>query len=392
MADPGATSTGPDPARLLSIVFLGDPNSIHTRRWTGFLADRGHRITLIVGQDAVINPGLSPDIEIARYVPLVRRRVHLLGALIAKLSYRRLLRSLRPDVLHAHAAGGNDWAAWISGFHPYVVTVWGSDVLMTAGRKWPARMHAYAGLRGADLVTGTSQHLLDAAVTIGAKRDRTRLVHFGVDTERFRPGPDPVALRSRLGLVGRRVVFSCRTVAPLYHHETVVAALPRLPQDVVVLMTRHLADPVELTRIERQAEELGVKDRVVIVDSVAHDEMPDFYRLSDVVASVAESDGGPITVVEALAVGRPVVATNLPSVREWASVLDPRGLVPVGDGEATALAIEYMLGPGSQGREELVRRGRAEVLARADERLNMELMESLYRELAARRGRPRSHR
>ena len=355
------------------------------------MAGRGHRVTLVVGPDAVVNPGLPPGIEIARYVPLVRRRVHFIGALIAKLSYRRLLKSLKTDVLHAHAAGGNDWAAWISGFHPYVVTVWGSDVLMTSGRTWQAGLHAFVSLRSADLVTGTSQHLLDAAVASGARRGRTRLVSFGVDTDRFCPGPDPVELRKRLGLTGRRVVFSPRTIAPLYHHDTVIAALPRLPGDVVVLMTRHLADPAELRRIERQAAELGVSDRLIVVDSVAHEEMPDFYRLADVVVSVAESDGGPITVVEALAMGRPIVATDLPSVREWAEVLDPSGLVPVADAEATSGAIEYMLESGLESAERYAVPGRTAVMERAEQRSNMELMESLYLELAS-RGRLRDAR
>jgi len=265
-----------------------------------------------------------------------------------------------------------------------VVSVWGSDILITARSTWRARLHTRVALRGADLVTGNSEHLVKAAIAAGARAERTHYINFGVDTERFCPGPEPVELRARLGLEGRRVIFSPRTIAPLYHHETVIAALGQLPQDVVVLMTRYLANATELEALETQAAELGVAERMIVVDTVAYGEMPDLYRLADVVVSLAASDGGPITVIEALATGRPVVATDLPAVREWAAELDPAALVPVADAEATARAIEHLLSLSPSERDELSRRGRGAVEERAGERANMERMELLYRELAAR--------
>ena len=380
----GSAADAAGSADVLRIAFLADPNSVHTRRWTGYFAGRGHKITLIVGRDLVISPGLPAGIEIERFVPYSRERGRLVGALTAARSFRRVLKNLNPEVLHAHYLTGNGWLAWISGFHPYVVSVWGSDILITARSTWRARLHTRVALRGADLVTGNSEHLVRAAVAAGARAERTHYINFGVDTVRFCPGPEPVELRARLGLQGRRVIFSPRTIAPLYHHETVIAALGQLPQDVVVLMTRYLANATELEALETQAAELGVAERMIVVDTVAYGEMPDLYRLADVVVSLAASDGGPITVIEALATGRPVVATDLPAVREWAAELDPAALVPVADAEATARAIEHLLTLSPSERDELVRRGRAAVEERAGERANMERMELLYRELAAR--------
>jgi glycosyltransferase involved in cell wall biosynthesis len=122
------------------------------------------------------------------------------------------------------------------------------------------------------------------------------------------------------------------------------------------------------------------------VPAIPYSQMPDFYRLADVVVSVPESDAGPVTLVEALAAGRPIVCSDLPPVREWLAEIDPAALVPVGDSVATAAAIRTVLARGTQQRSDVAERGRAAVLERADQRRTMAEFEMLYRQLAA--GRP----
>jgi glycosyltransferase involved in cell wall biosynthesis len=183
----------------LNLAFLGDPNSVHMRRWVRYFSDRGHRVTLLVPEGKVVVPGLPPAISVESFLPFSRQRERLFGALESRRSLTRLLRKLAPDVLHAHFVTENAWHAWISGFHPYVVTVWGSDVLGAVRRGRRARFYARVALRAADVVTGGSEHLVRAAVEAGARPQRTRYIHLGVDTERFSPGPDPAGTASPPG-------------------------------------------------------------------------------------------------------------------------------------------------------------------------------------------------
>ena len=111
--------------------------------------------------------------------------------------------------------------------------------------------------------------------------------------------------------------------------------------------------------MERQIAQRGLEARVRLVPAIPYPEMPDYYRLADVVVSVPESDAGPVTLVEALAVGRPVVSSNLPPVREWLADLDPECLVPVGDAAATAAALQTVLARNPERRAELAATGRA---------------------------------
>jgi L-malate glycosyltransferase len=330
---------------------------------------------------------LDARLTVHRFTAWPKIPVRGVGSLATAIALRRALAEVQPDVLHAHSLSRYGVAARLSGFHPYVITVWGSDVLVVLPGSRLRRIQGRLALRGADLVTGGSEHLIRAAVAAGARPTRTRFVHFGVDTTQFSPGPYPAALAARLRLDGRRVLLSNRTIAPLYHQGTVLRAAARLPSDVVVVMTRHAARPAELEMVERLARELGIEERVRIIDEIGDPEMPDLYRLADVVISIPASDGGPTTIVEALAVGRPIVATDLPSVREWLAALDPEALVPVDDPFATEAAVRMVLARGANELAERARLGRVAVVERVDRQRSMTMMGALYRELAAGRSR-----
>jgi glycosyltransferase involved in cell wall biosynthesis len=371
------------PDRPMRIAMLGDPNSVHVRRWVGYLASRGHELTILAARDVAIDAGYAPGIGIVRYAGVSGWGLNQVGMIASALSFRRAARRLRPDILQVHYLTLNGLRAWASGVHPRVVTVWGNDVLIDPRRSRRARFLARLALGSADIVTGISQHVLDAAVEFGAAPERTRRIHFGVDTELFAPGPAPAALRARLGLEGRRVLFSPRIIDDLYRHDVVVDALARLPGDVVLVMTRYAATPATVASLERRIATAGLEGRVLMLPGIPHAEMPDYYRLADVVVSVPESDAGPVTLVEALAAGRPVVASDLPPVREWLADLDPACLVPVGDVDATAGAIAALLARSPKETAEAAERGRGEALERADQRRTMAEMEELYRELVS---------
>jgi glycosyltransferase involved in cell wall biosynthesis len=383
-SQPSADAIAEDGERPLTLAFLADPNSIHTRRWIGWFAARGHRVTILVPEGLAVEASLPDSIAVVPYTPYTSSRFHPLGAYRARRSLAGALRRIAPDILHAHYLTGYGWHARISGFRPYAITLWGTDILVTARSTRRGRLYARWSLGPAGLVTGDSDELVRAAVAAGARAERTHLVQFGVDTSRFSPGSDPAALRSRLGLIGRRVIFSPRSIAPLYRHDVVLDAVASLPADVCVVMTRHLARESEVAALQRRAADLGLSDRLIMVPKVAHDEMADIYRLADVVVSVPASDGTPVTLLEALSTGRPVVASDLPSVREWLGDLDPGSLVPVGDVAATARAIAAALTRPAAERADSAVRGRQLVEERASHEASMAAAEVLYRGLLRR--------
>ena len=342
-------------------------------------------MTLLVADHITLEPGLPPAIEVARFAGFRARSAFPPASLLrARGAIRRAVKMVEPDVLDAHFLTINGWHAWMSGFHPYVTTLWGSDIFVAPKRSRVVARMARITLRSADMVLVDADDLRRGALALGAQPQRTEMIQFGVDLGQFAPGPDPGALRARLGLQGKRVVFSPRGITPLYRHGVVVDALAQLPSDVVVLMSRFAAQADELERIERKARDLGIADRLVMVPAIAHSDMPDFYRLADVVVSVPISDSSSVSVLEALACGRPIVASDLPSIREWLWDLDRSALVPVDDPGATAAALTRALALTPEARADIAARGRKIVTERADQDQSLGHVESLYRELARR--------
>lgn len=362
----------------LRLAFFADPTETHTQRWVGFFRDRGHEVTIIVLHDRPV-PANHDRLHIIRIDPPRRasrpgRWVEMLGRL------QRAVRRADPDVVHAHYLTGQGWLAWASGFRPYVITAWGSDIYLDLGNA-KARALGRVALRGAALVTADSRHLADAAIAAGARRARTKVVQFGVDTAEFAPR-DASALRARLVPDGGRIVLSPRTLLPLYRHELVVAALARLPADVVLLVSARGATPEAVRSLRHQAELHGVAERLVIESEIPHGEMPAYLNAADVVVSVPSSDATPVTLLEAMACGRPTVLADLPSLREWyAGGRDDLVIrEPTPDGVAVAIGRALTLSDAE--RRDLVERGRELVVARADHERNMLAIEAHYRRLA----------
>jgi glycosyltransferase involved in cell wall biosynthesis len=177
-------------------------------------------------------------------------------------------------------------------------------------------------------------HRLAAALEPVAGGQTITVLADGVDLERFRPG-DRDAARRALDLdPAARIVGYVGRLVPGKGIEALVEALPELAGAQLVLVG---GGPLAGAVVAR-ARSLGVGDRLHVAGEVAHDDVPLWMQAADVIALPSAAEGFPNSVREALACGRPVVATpvgDLPRV-----VTSEVGrLVPVGDRAALVRAL-----------------------------------------------------
>lgn len=232
---------------------------------------------------------------------------------------------------------------------PVVIHGRGSDVL--AVREDPALAALLAqGLRAAGHWCAVSSDLVTAMDRLAESPGRGRLTPNGVDSELFQPGPRPAA-RARLGATsdcpGGRLVL---VVGHLIERKRPLLALEAFamgagPEDCLVFVGRGpLAGAVEA-----EARRRGMGDRVRCVGEADPERLADWYRAADLLLLTSSREGRPNVVLEALASGLGVVATDAGGTRE---LLDgtPGTLVESDDVGSVAAALGAALAdpPGPQ--------------------------------------------
>jgi L-malate glycosyltransferase len=322
---------------VMRALLLGTTNSPHVEDIATGLAQRG--IKVVVGGS--VAPNLPPSALPAqgiRIAPAPRGPAAPHVRLARRVRWlRRLLRDLRPDVVHAHELSHDPFVAVLAGARPLVATAWGSDVFLASRAQ---RLRARLVAHRADILTADSRALLDAIAELGADRSRLRIFNWGVDLDTFAPGR-PEA-RERLGLSDRPIVLAPRALRPIYNPDTIVAAFDRLSAEFpdALLLIKYYGDlPPSLANLTR-------RDDVRVVGRVPADQLADYYRAADVCVSIPSSDSSPRTVWEAMACGCPCIVSDLPWVGQW--IRDGReALVTAIDADHVAAAMGRVLRDGS---------------------------------------------
>jgi glycosyltransferase involved in cell wall biosynthesis len=132
------------------------------------------------------------------------------------------------------------------------------------------------------------------------------------------------------------------------------------------------------SHVERLIDELGVRGAVRCVPTIANDDMPAYYSASDCTVSVPNTDGTPMTVMESLACGTPVIISDL-SDYDSDLFVDGRTVlrVPVADPDGLARGLLRLMGD-TELREAIVRNGGRMVAERGAYTVEMQRLEAMY--------------
>ena len=363
----------------MRLCFISNPNSTHTRRWVGWFARHGHTVSLVA--DVPLQEPWSevPVIDLSRifYAPIIRFPIWAIWL-------RRFLSQWRPDILHAHRVNSAGWLAAASGFHPLVITPWGTDLYQLPQQSRLARWLAHYVLQHADLITADAMDLLQTARHYGADPACLSLIQWGVDLSHFYPGPADISLRTELGLIGGPIILSPRGVNPIYNLDIIIQAMPAVRASLpgaILLIRDYNTDSIYKRHLEELITSLDLSKAVRWIGRVEPCErVVDIYRLADVVVSVPMSDSTPVSILEALACGIPVITTDLPALHEWLVPGESGLMVPQRDPHALATAICQIL-TNDKLSDRFRQIGPKIVETRANHQLEMKKMEALYQTL-----------
>jgi glycosyltransferase involved in cell wall biosynthesis len=147
-----------------------------------------------------------------------------------------------------------------------------------------------------------------------------RIVRFGVELDSLPPASARSRWRRRLGIdESAFVLLSSRLVRPRYNIETIIRALPlvrrRLHNAILILKElERFSDPAYRRRCLGLVDDLGLRDAVRIVGELDRAEVLELQSAADVYISVPDTDGTSVSVLEAMAGGLAVVASEVPGI------------------------------------------------------------------------------
>jgi glycosyltransferase involved in cell wall biosynthesis len=270
---------------------------------------------------------------------------------------------------------------------PMVIT-YHNDVLLTGPMGLVEKtMRSTVGrvtLRSAARLLFSSQDYSEASYVRQMLRGRRQTVaelHNGVDTSRFTPAPAGLDLRLRHGLEpGSLVALLVAALDRAHYFKGVylfLKALSYLPEPITAVI---VGDGDMRRAYMTEARELGVERRVVFAGRVSDGELADYYRMADltVLPSVTMGEAFGLVLVESMASGTPVVASDLPGVRTVVSHGRDGLLTPPGDARELARSLEQLLSLPQEVRRSMGHAGRLKVEEQYSWRLIGDKLERTY--------------
>ena len=326
----------------------------------------------------------DPNIEVTR-LPLVRPINPRLDAQ-ALLRVRSLITTLRPAIIHTHMAKAGtvgrlaalsttNRPITIHTFHGHVLEGYFSDLTSRTFRE-AERLVAHR----TDMLLAVSPQVRDELLSLGIGReDRFRVLPLGLDLDRFaiKSRPAGTDLRDELGIApGTPLVGIVGRLVAIKDHATAFQAISAL--DGVHLAV--IGDGELKSELEELAIELGIADRVHFTGW--HPDVAQAISWLDVVLLTSRNEGTPVSLIEAAAAGRAVVATDVGGVRHVVEHGVTGIIVKPGDPRASAAAISSLLAD-PQTRQAMGQAGRTRSLSRFGKDQLISNISSLYEELLA---------
>jgi len=198
-------------------------------------------------------------------------------------------------------------------------------------------------VRRADaLLAVAEEHRRYLADVEGLDGSKITVIHNGVDTSRYRPGPPPDGLAQELGLSGsERIVIAVGSLKPLKGFDLLLRAAAGAfagHEDARLVI---VGEGAERGSLEALSASLGIRDRVVFTG--VRKDVDDLLRLGDLLVLSSWTEAFPNAVLEAMATGLPVISTDVGSVREVVRDGENGVIVPPKDVDALTSALSSML-------------------------------------------------
>lgn len=357
----------------MKIFILSAINSIHTQRWVTALSQNGLKIFLfsIHGVDSNALKNL-PNVEIFVY----QTNLNAQSQLLKKIKYlfipktvKQKIKEFKPDLIHAHYASSYGLIGALTGFHPYIISLWGGDIYKFPKISFLNKAILKFNLQKADKILSTSQIM---AVEAKKYTDKNiEITPFGVDINLFK--------RKSKAVNSDFVIGNVKTLSKNYGIDLLIKTFKILVDNnrTLNLKLQIIGEGPDRLKLEKLSLELGIGNKVSFTGRVNNELLPDYYNNFDVAVSLSHSESFGVVAIEAMSCECPVVVSDADGFTEVVAHNETGFIVRKNNPEAAASAIQKLI-DNEKLRLQFVKNGRKNVenLYNWDE--NVKKMISVY--------------
>lgn len=292
----------------MRICYLSDANSIHTKKWCAFFKSRGYEIHVIS-----LNDGCIPGVTVhSLNMNLDKVKENRYFNKLKYFTFRRRVKELadeiKPDILHAHYASSYGFLGGTTGLHPYIISVWGSDVYDFPKKNLLFKKFIEWNLAKADVILSTSRVMAEETKKYTDKN--IEITPFGVDISLFKPESNKYETKDTI------VIGTIKALERQYGIEYLIRAFSKLAEKYKNIYLELGGLGSQKQELENLCVELGVKKRVKFLGFIPQEEVVNAFNRFDIAVfpSIFESFG--VAAVEAQACGTPVIVSNAEGLKE----------------------------------------------------------------------------
>lgn len=298
----------------LKILLLADPGSPHTSKWANSLTDSGFSVFIFGITDYDENLYIENK-DIVVYSMKFDERIVKKNSSFWKITYlycffylQMQIKKIQPDIIHAHYASSYALLGALVNFHPFIISVWGSDVYDFPNQSFLHKAILKFNFSKADKILSTSQKMVEEIQKYTQKS--VSVIPFGVNTDLFKPVIKKKSADTEI------IIGSIKALEKIYGINYLLIAFkllkdkyPQLPLKLMIM-----GKGSQENHLKKMAIKLKIEP--VFTGWIANNELPRYLNQMTmvVIPSLAESFG--VAALEASACGKPVIASNVGGLPE----------------------------------------------------------------------------
>lgn len=365
----------------MRILILSDSDSPHTIRWAKAISQKDY----IVGIFSIHKPDRilysdTPSISLfsfnaSRELQIKREaafsKLYYIGA---TLLLKNVINKFKPNIVHAHYASSYGLLGALSGFHPLIVSVWGSDIYNFPDHSFIHRTLIRFNLSKADKILSTSNIMKKKTNKYTSKN--VIVTPFGIDVDKFCPQKVKSLFEPNDLVIG-----TIKTLEKKYGIEFLIKAF-------LILKEKYREDSLKLLIVgsgsqeqylKKMVNDFGIQNSTIFSGYISNDFVQNYHNMIDIYVAVSteDSESFGVAILEASSCSKPVIVSNVGGLTEVVEDHKTGFIVEKENAESIVEAIEVLLNDENL-RNELGRNGRNKVIKEYNWKDCVERMISIY--------------